>query len=81
MKDSNENLYETSDLALITTLSLYFPIESVARDNTKKVLFVFSRTQELDDLMGKYWAGKLRVEPQAFFNQIKIIKTRIYGQT
>jgi len=76
----NENLYRTSDLALVTTLSLYSPIETTEPMDDRKVFFVFLKTPDLDMLIKKYWAGKLRVEPQRFFNQLKVIKTRIYSQ-
>lgn len=73
--------FETADLSLATTLSLYFPIESTKPVDNKKVLFIFQKSQELDDLIGTYWRGELRIEPQKFFSQLKVIKTRIYSQT
>lgn len=79
LTNEHDNYYKTSDLSLATTLSLYFPIESTEPVGNKKVLFVFLKSQKLDDLVGMYWRGELRVEPQRFFNQLKIIKTRIYS--
>lgn len=80
MKITNESHHKIHDLALATTLSLYFSIESTELVDNKKVLFVFLKTQELDKLIAMYWHGELRVEPQQFFNQLKVIKTRIYSQ-
>lgn len=79
MKMSNQSI-KTSDLALATTLSLFSPIESTESVSDKKVLFVFLKTPELDKLIAMYWRGEMRVEPQHFFNQLKVIKTRIYSQ-
>lgn len=76
----NENYYKTSDLALATVLSLYYQIESLETTDNRKIFFVFKKTQELENLIGMYWSGELRVEPQQFFNQLKVIKTRIYSQ-
>lgn len=76
----NENYYKTSDLSLVSALSLYFPIELLETVDNRKIFFVFKKTQELENLIGMYWDGDLRVEPQQFFNQLKVIKTRIYSQ-
>lgn len=76
----NENYNKTSDLALATVLSLYSPIQSIESTDNRRVLFIFDKTLEIDDLISKFWIGELRVEPQQYFNQLKIIKTRIYSQ-
>lgn len=68
-----------ADLALVTILSLSFPIESVEKTNTRRVLFVFKKSQKLKEVIESYWRCELRIEPQQFFNQLKIIKTRIYA--
>lgn len=76
----NENYFKSSDLSLATTLSLYSPIESTEFVDNKKVLFIFLKSQELNRLIDLYWRGEMRIEPQQFFNQLKVIKTRIYSQ-
>jgi len=75
----NENCYKTSDLILVTTLSLYFPIEATNKDNSGRMLFIFKRSQDFDKLLNSFWRGELRVEPQKIFNQLKTIKSRIYA--
>ena len=83
----NENLttqitkgnYKTSDLSLITILSLSFPVKTIEKTNSKRLLFCFESTKELNKCIENYWAGDLQVEPQKFFNQLKTIKTRIYS--
>lgn len=76
----NIQLNKISDLALATTISLYSPIQSIEPLDDRKVVFVFEKTPEIDDLISKFWIGELRIEPQQFFNQLKIIKTRIYSR-
>ena len=76
---NDENYFKTSDLALATTLSLHFPIISNRSFNPRKVLFVFNRLPELDQLVNKFWQNQISVEPQVFANQIKNLKTRIYS--
>jgi len=42
--------------------------------------FVFKHSKKLDELVEKYWRGKIKVDPQKFFGQLKTIKTRIYAE-
>ncbi len=73
--------YQTTDLSIATTLSLFYPIVEIdATKNAKRVEFTFAHTKELDNLINQYWQGKLKVEPASYFNQLKILKGRIYNQ-
>jgi len=71
--------YETSDLALVAFLSLLFPIESIDKSNPRKAIFLFTQTQELDKQVRSYWRGETRVEPRAYFDELRRIKSRIYA--
>jgi hypothetical protein len=73
--------YKTADLALVAVLLLFIPdsLEVCDRTNPHKVLFAFRRSGELDELVAKYWKRELKVEPQAFFNELKLAKVRIYA--
>lgn len=72
------NCYHTSDLALATTISLFYPIERIDKTNPKKAQFFFKRNERLDQLIEAYWRRELKIEPQAYFNQLRIIKARLY---
>ena len=74
-----ENFYQTADLSLAATISLFFPIDSIDRQDPRRATFFFLRDKKLDELTESYWRGKIRVEPQAFFNQLRIIKSRLYS--
>lgn len=71
--------FNTSDLSLATTLSFNFPIVEIDKNIPQKVQFYFKKNKSLDDFINKYWNGELRIEPQKFFNQLKVIKTRLYS--
>ena len=75
-----EDIYATSDLALATVISLSHPIEEVDRLNPRRAEFLFRRTADLDRVVELYWKGLLQVEPQEFFNQLRIVKARLYGE-
>ncbi len=76
---STDEHFSSSDLALVTTLSLFFPIEAVDRVRPNKSFFLFKRQEQLDRLVEQYWRGEIRVEPQAYFAQLKTIKVRLYS--
>jgi len=76
----NENTYfQSSDLSLVTTISLFHPIDSIDRSNPQRIVFIFKRERSLDDLIKAYWNEQLTVKPQKFFSQLSLIKTRIYS--
>lgn len=82
---SHENLklkdfYQSSDLALVCTLSLFYTIEVVDRTNPRKAVFLFKRDEQLDELLETYWRRELKVEPQAYFSQLKAVKARLYAE-
>lgn len=72
--------YSTSDLALVATISLWFPTEAIDRTNPHKATFLFKREPDLDHLVESFWRRELKVEPQAYFSQLKAIKARLYGE-
>lgn len=78
----NEKEYlRSSDLALVVALSLSFPIEFIDKSPSGKAYFLFRKDQNgFDETLRQYWSRELRVEPQAFFNQMKVVKARIYSE-
>lgn len=76
-----KDFYRTADLALATAISLFYPIEAIDRNSSfRKAFFIFRRETSLDELIESYWRGELKVEPQAYFNQLRIIKARLYSE-
>ncbi|TSC84477.1 MAG: Uncharacterized protein G01um101416_1064 [Microgenomates group bacterium Gr01-1014_16] len=76
----NNDYWSTPDLALAAAVSLWYPVDSIDRTNPTKALFLFKRNESLDGLIETFWKQELRVEPQAYFSQLKIIKSRLYGE-
>lgn len=73
------DIYSTDNLALAATLSLWYPLDSIDRTHSRKVKFVFIRNEQLDELLESFWKKEVQVEPLAYFNQLKLLKSRIYG--
>jgi len=72
--------YLTSDLALATTLSLYFSIEEIDRSNPRKAVFVFKRSSKLETLVDSYFSNEFKISPQTFFNQLREVKDQLYAE-
>jgi len=78
-QELNQDLYSTSDLSLATTISLFFPIENIDRStNSRKALFIFHKTSELEKLVDQYFRNEIKISPQTYFNQLRAIKARLY---
>lgn len=69
----------SSDLSLAAAISLSFPIEEIDQSNPRKAVFVFKRTSELEEFVESYYRNEVQVSPQAYFNQLREIKTRLYA--
>ncbi len=73
-------LFSTTDLTTAVTLSLFFPIEAIDKTNPHNATFLFKRVDNFDQVLQAFWRLQLSVEPQAFANQLKAIKTRLYWE-
>jgi hypothetical protein len=79
MKTLSQNpTYQTSDLACAAALSLFFPLDGIDKTEPRRAYFIFDRTAKLDAVITEYQKQTLRVEPRAYFDQIKALKTRLY---
>lgn len=78
--NAEANYYYTSDLALATAISLWYPIDAIDRQNPRKASFLFKRNAKLYELLEAYWKRELKIEPQEYFNQLKAIKARLYSE-
>ena len=73
-------IWETADLGLATTISLFYPIKNIDKKNPKKVYFIFENSKKLNLLIENYWNAKIKVDPSVYFNQLRVIKSRIYDK-
>ena len=79
MNETLESVYRTADLALAAALCVSrFAVEHVERESQRRLVFVFERNERLSEAVDKYWRGELLVDPQTYFNQLKVLKARIY---
>jgi hypothetical protein len=77
---NNDDNYETNDLALAAALiEQGHTLASLNSANPRRVLFIFSKSKELENCVADYWQEKLSVNPKRYFDTIRHIKSRIYA--
>ena len=68
------------DIGLSSALTtLHYELLTLNRDNPRKIGFVFLRTPELEEAAQEYFAGRLMLDARSFFENIKMLKNRIYS--
>lgn len=72
-----KDFFKTQDLALATAISLSYPLEAIDHGG-RKAQFVFRQNSGLDELITSYWRRELKVEPQTYFDAMRVIKGRLY---
>jgi hypothetical protein len=77
--NEDKNLYYCTDLSLASALVLKFPIDKIDSANTKKVVFIFIDSTQLQNNIENFWNNSMRVSPLEYFNSIRNLKTRIYS--
>lgn len=80
-KELKENDYiKLTDLNLCATLCYFgYVVDSINKSNHLKVIFAIKRDEKIDELIRKFWAHQLRVEPLRYLNIVKEIKSQIYS--
>jgi len=73
-----DDYYTTSDLGLVTALSIWYPIEVIDRTNPNKVEFLFKKEDGLNETIESFWKRQLKIDALSYFNQLKVVKARLY---
>jgi hypothetical protein len=79
--DDQVNYFYTFDLGCSAALiSSNFNLVSLDKTNKRKVQFIFSRKAGIEKIVEKYWADRLKVNAREFFDNVKMLKNRIYSE-
>lgn len=77
----DKTLIRISDLGLAAALiSCGFTMQETIRDHNGRAYFVFIQTIELDRAVNDYWADALDIKARKYFDDIKMLKSRIYSE-
>lgn len=76
--DKNK-IFQTNNLPLaVSVLCLGFQIISLNKENPKRAIFVFQKTEKLEQAISDFYNDKLLISPRRFFDTQKMLKSRIY---
>jgi hypothetical protein len=79
--DNNEEYFYTYDLGCSSALiSAGFELISLDKANPQKVQFIFHRKIGIERVVNDYWADCLEIKARTFFDNIKMLKNRIYSE-
>ena len=75
-----QKVFKTYDLGLAASLvSLGFQLTDLEKSNPRKVLFIFQIEEGINEAIGDYWSDNLQINARSHFDNIKMLKNRIYG--
>ena len=75
------NYFYTFDLGCSAALiSVDFELVSLDKANPRKAQFIFRREVGIEKVVDDYWADRLEVKARAFFDNVKMLKNRIYSE-
>jgi len=73
--------FYTFDLGCASALvSADFELVSLDKSSPKKVRFIFRRETGIEKVVDEYWADRLEVKARTFFDNVKMLKNRIYNE-
>jgi len=79
--DNYLNYFYTFDLGCSAALiSAGFELVSLDKTNPRKVQFIFHREIGIEKVVDDYWADRLEVKARTFFDNVKMLKNRIYSE-
>jgi len=71
----------TFDLGLASALVTFgYKLLKLDKGNPRKVQFIFRREVDIEKVADDYWADCLEVKARAFFDNVKMLKNRIYSK-
>lgn len=78
--DELDRYFETTDFDLsVALMCKNYVLESIENELGNKLVFVFQKDEDIEDVVDGYWSNKILVSPLEFANARKNLKSRIYG--
>ena|SRR3989344_786446 len=78
--DDPSQVWTSYDLGVSAALICAgFELLSLNKENPHKSLFVFRRTDGIEEVVDLYWSDRLDIKARSFFDAIKALKNRLYS--
>lgn len=75
------DVFSTYDLGCSSALiTAGFELITLDKENPRKVQFVFIRDERIETAVEDYWADRLKVSARSYFDNLKMLKNRIYSE-
>ncbi|MFH1866991.1 MAG: DUF5659 domain-containing protein [Patescibacteria group bacterium] len=75
------NYLFTFDLGAAAALvSASFKLVLLDKKNPRKVQFAFLRETGIEKVVDDYWSDRLEVKARSFFDNLKMLKNRLYSE-
>src|SRR3970040_1788032 len=80
--DDPSVVFTTYDLGVSTALLCAgFLLLSVDKNsNSRKALFVFQKSDGIEDVADRYFSDRLEVKARSFFDNLKALKNKLYSE-
>lgn len=80
-KTETHSPFTTYDLGTAAALLCSdFVLLSLDRTNPRRVLFIFKYKKRIEETANAYFADRLKLNARSFFDQLKALKSRLYGE-
>jgi hypothetical protein len=74
--------WRTTDLGLCASLTASgFVVSEIDKSNPRRAVFVFEDTPELQEKVALFWANELKLPANVLLEHIRLLKSRIYGES
>jgi hypothetical protein len=73
--------FATADINIATTMLTFgIPLANINRNDPDHCVFEFEPDKRAQEIVRKYWARKLMVEPSALLGSLKSLKSQLYSE-
>lgn len=77
--ENDADVLSSTDLGATTALvTVGYPIVRINKQNPRKAEFVFLRNEAIEEALEAYWSNGLTVPARAYFDNLKMLKSRLY---
>ncbi len=79
--DDPDTYWATFDLGCSAgIISAGVELVSLEKSNPGKVQFIFLKNKNIEKVVADYWADRLEVKARTYFDNIKMLKNRLYSE-
>ena len=73
--------FTTYDIGVSTALlCVGFKLVSIDKENPRKALFVFEKTNSIESVADDYFSNRLEVKARSYFDHLKALKNMLYSK-